>query len=1244
LPALAARQAAAAARSERALRYFSGDGALESAWPELAGQPLDDPAVLDGILGEITDRASARALDRVAPPAPGLSDDDRTRWQTAKTAALDAEDAADAQTTRLIAGLRTGVGRAPGLGDAAITARLQTLRQARVAATSGLTADDESWARATRAAAEIAQAEAALVRLREAAWRTLTIPGDASLEALVEADRARLEEIASPAHAPPESALPESAPPENDPLVPERGRIVDRLNRALPLLTEAEAAPIRALIEAAETDDLRHGIQSLQRELPALETALQGVPSESSTESVEHWQTAAARAVRAREVTATRVKTLEALSAPDPTDALRTLRLRSARLARSKAELEAALAQRRLERAQRIEELGLAGAEVTEADVEAAHEALDEARRAAEEAANSAADAEASLAAQVSDMTEARVELLESRKKQSEESSADIDSLEERLTTLRDTWTVTLALPPLAKKRAADLAAVYGGMADVVRDTQGLVQRRSDACDTTETASTEALDRFQEPEADLQDRVPEATLSAWRTARTELEEETVTRRNTARAELAAMLRILDKARADRRTLRPSADDKQRQRDATNFYDELTDELLNVPIRARSWWWGLRQDSEHGRTLPGLGDLLKGSAEGLILLVVWGLVRRRVGDWTTTAMHALRQRSTATGSRAPSPGQTLGTWLEVGDPIRLQPALGVALVTLLDLAAALLGFRLLWGPLPPVGAVMIIAAAVKAAQLAPQIANLLLGEPNDRRPSLRRVKIDTRARAAASASLAVGWAVGLRGADWLSTSVLMTDRLSDLVRTMGFVVAALIAGVLLVRWAPTIRAVLSAGEQNRLTGTLTRPSKSAFVQAGQAALGLFIIAQRPMVRFFGQLIERRAGLAWLGAALARQHLKEAEGPPLAPLPSSVLARVRHAADEEPQRPDEFAALNLAFGDWKAEKIRGMIAISSDRGTGKSRMLDQFERSIEDEFAIRRIAPPDQLTDADEALAWLARSMDAAPETWPTGTTAKAEALIQSIGALPRQVILVDDAHNLFLRAVGGFRALRRVLDVMHATADRHLWVCAFHGPAWGFLEGVAEAVNLAVFRRRVSLSPLGADALAFWLENRTRAADLEPDYQDLISDSVLGAEPDRARERARRAFWRLLADEAQGNPRIASGYWLTALREGDTPEQVRVGLFASPQIADLEDLGSRDLFVLTAIVIHDGLTIEHLAEVLNLPAGLCRAGCRRLEGRGLLAGDVRGSHYAITPAWAPAIQRVLRNRQFLHGGK
>jgi DNA-binding IclR family transcriptional regulator len=106
--------------------------------------------------------------------------------------------------------------------------------------------------------------------------------------------------------------------------------------------------------------------------------------------------------------------------------------------------------------------------------------------------------------------------------------------------------------------------------------------------------------------------------------------------------------------------------------------------------------------------------------------------------------------------------------------------------------------------------------------------------------------------------------------------------------------------------------------------------------------------------------------------------------------------------------------------------------------------------------------------------------------------------------------------------------------------------------------------------------------------------------------------------------------------------VSSLRAGDADDTVRVTRFTAPRADGLDGVGDRELFVLTALSIHEHLTIENFAETLNMAPGICRATCRQLESLGVLVSDRSGRSFQLHEPWQPVVDKVLRQKQFLHG--
>ena len=56
-------------------------------------------------------------------------------------------------------------------------------------------------------------------------------------------------------------------------------------------------------------------------------------------------------------------------------------------------------------------------------------------------------------------------------------------------------------------------------------------------------------------------------------------------------------------------------------------------------------------------------------------------------------------------------------------------------------------------------------------------------------------------------------------------------------------------------------------------------------------------------------------------------------------------------------------------------------------------------------------------------------------------------------MPKTLILVNNAHNLFLAKVGGFQAFKVFVDTINVPTKNLFWCVAINRYAWNYLEHV-----------------------------------------------------------------------------------------------------------------------------------------------------------------------------------------------
>ncbi len=1227
LPELAARSMAAEARSEAAQAWFQGSGSLEDAFPELVSAPLADPAWLATASWRLQRRARERAAERVqAHPrgAEALSATDLARWQSAREQVCQEEERADAYERRLLAGLQSALERAPGLADGEVAPLQEYWRSLRAPA-SQPEASEEQLTLAAAAGA----AEAALLDLRRAAWRAAAIPGDAALATRVEA------EIATP--------IPRVWPQDAGAVLDLQTR-ADRLQRVQPLLTRSQAQRAQSAVEATETLRLSSRIEQLRAEATALAAA--GPPSsgglrlqllEQRVHSLEVEQTTAETALAALPP-----------AQPDSTGAS-ALRREALQLRGWLAQTRLAAAREALQRAQHRSASGLDDG-LDEADVSEARRKANEAHERAQDESERASQAEATLRLQLAKLRRAFADQVETESTRRKAAAANIEQLQDRLQALADSLAAATALPPLDPQRTARIDDSYRELRQLVDDLRAERDLKAQQISGLGTSARQGLEALQsatpQPQPGVTSEVISSLLAENASAGADLEGAYESPQQAADAELAALGDLLLQAKRARRKARRVASPQARQVVGETYLPELADELGEVPHQLVDWnrqaGLGLRQLPSRMLDLGAISSLLYGSLGLLVLVVLWLWIRRRLPQWLAQLVQAVDEagRNHRAHPILRSLAEAWRRWLEPGDRILLQAALTGFSACALDLLALLvLAVRLDDGP-PVLAWLLWLAAAVAAWRLLPHLLELLVATPKERRPALRRVEPATRQLLSRTARWLLAWWLVLTLLERATLQLLQADRLTELVHGLGGLAFWALAALLIMRWSPAVLAAFaSEARAGRLSSWIVRPGSNRVSTFLKSVLALGGLLLRWVQGLGAVVLHRQRRLAWLGTIIARRQLRDAPAAPARPLDATVRRRLDTVRRPLPGLDDHARRLSKLHIEWLQDHRRGVVGLVGDRGMGKREVLDRLGHSLNGR-PLLRLRPVAPMLDRDETLRWLADSAGV-PLGEREATVSTVANRLTELTDSPR-VLVLEDLQLLFQRSVGGFKALRAVLDTVHETSDDHFWIAVIHRPTWGYLKGVPGAFNAAAFRELVMMEPVESEQLEAWLAGIAEQARVSLSFQRLSRLPAGSIGEQRERQRAARAYWRLLHDRAAGNPQVARELWFEGLGAGDDSGTVEAALARAPVPSDLSDLQDAELFVLTALVVHEQLDVARAARVLNMPEPGVRATCRRLEARQVLVGDEALDCFHVRTRWLPAVQRTLRAKNFLYG--
>jgi hypothetical protein len=314
-------------------------------------------------------------------------------------------------------------------------------------------------------------------------------------------------------------------------------------------------------------------------------------------------------------------------------------------------------------------------------------------------------------------------------------------------------------------------------------------------------------------------------------------------------------------------------------------------------------------------------------------------------------------------------------------------------------------------------------------------------------------------------------------------------------------------------------------------------------------------------------------------------------------------------------------------------RMAMALVGARGSGREALFDWLESQVmglagEHDLRVGRLRTRPSLPELRGLVADLARTLG-------LGEVEDLKALQGALLEGPRRVVLVERAHNLYSRTIGGFDLLRGLQALISATAEHVLWVLEVDAFAWRYLEELLQVSG--PFDVVAEVRPLSAEDLRGAFERQM--ASLEGHSFQLLP--LRGLAPEARSRWREEGYWTRLIEASAGNPSAAS---LLFTRDVRFSEQLNMAWVLPPRLHPygqvLAALSRTALLALAIVLEQHRLTAERLGELMLLS---------RSEGQALLDGFARyhivtarppGNRYAVNPAWIGPIEAHLRDWNIL----
>lgn len=317
-------------------------------------------------------------------------------------------------------------------------------------------------------------------------------------------------------------------------------------------------------------------------------------------------------------------------------------------------------------------------------------------------------------------------------------------------------------------------------------------------------------------------------------------------------------------------------------------------------------------------------------------------------------------------------------------------------------------------------------------------------------------------------------------------------------------------------------------------------------------------------------------------------------------------------------------------WQESRADGSLVLIGEQGVGKTTLAGLIGKSASGLEVVHHT-----VTGKPSKREELIRSLSTVLGLPVTGDV---EVLCKAANAGPERMVLLDEAHNVFLRRVDGYDTYDALVELVNGTGEKIFWVLVFNSFTWRFLNESRGRVRY--FRKVMQLPSWSPEEIQDLILLRHERTGFQLQFDELLlSDDQSGSGEISIVEESE-GYFRLLWDSSGGNPRIATELWLASLSPcGD--QKLRVGVFREPSNNTLASLKDDLLFALAATCQHENLSAEELGVVLNMPERFGSFAVQYLAESGLLeAKDDRRHRYTLAPRYYRSVLRTLKNKHLL----
>jgi hypothetical protein len=331
-----------------------------------------------------------------------------------------------------------------------------------------------------------------------------------------------------------------------------------------------------------------------------------------------------------------------------------------------------------------------------------------------------------------------------------------------------------------------------------------------------------------------------------------------------------------------------------------------------------------------------------------------------------------------------------------------------------------------------------------------------------------------------------------------------------------------------------------------------------------------------------------------------------------------------------RKNEIEQISKAYMAWTEGKYASVL-LTAEKWSGMTSLINYAVKNIKFNNVPIRTELKFNNPDPDHLIKYFSDFLEI--------ELSNKDEIIEYLNSGKKRIIILENLQKLFLREMHGQKALVEFIDIMTATQRNVFWIGSMSIYTFNYLEKSLKMS--AFFSYHIPLEPLSDDEISQLIIKRNRISGFKIKFEALekdANDKKFKKLDDREKQQyLKDRFFKELNNFAKSNISMALMFWLLSTKKVDD-QTIVIKNFKKPDFSFLSSLKNDRVFVLQALIMHDGLKLEQVAKVLSYSLTKAKFLILELLEDGVLIE--KEAQYLVNPIIYRNTVQLLKSRNLL----